>query len=210
MAYIYAYSKEHRDRSQVDPNNQDSVVSKLKKFDPESLIADNAPIIYEIERRRQGGESLVNGEWVRAAVARHENSSRVPSQIANLLQNAARYLVYYGEKSSETKEQALEWIDQAIGKYDPAGRYADILTDSEEEKRIEIAKSIPDLHHIAGAFFRRSETFAEYKDWEQALEAAQVSEALWSTVVASTGNPKHAGNYTKTKEWREKLEKEIS
>src|SRR5688572_3265278 len=56
QAYIYAYSPKHRDRNQVDPSNPNSVVSRLKRINPENITADNAVVIYEIERRRQGGE----------------------------------------------------------------------------------------------------------------------------------------------------------
>ena len=56
LAHIYAYSKKYRDRDEIDPNKTNSVVSRLKERDPENILADNAVIIYEIERKRQGGE----------------------------------------------------------------------------------------------------------------------------------------------------------
>lgn len=210
FCHLYAYSPKHRDRTQIDPNNPNSAVSKLKKLDPENIRADNAVVVYEIERRRQGGEPVVDEEWVRSALERHENRKDSPDLVANILQNAARYLAYFGERSETNKGQAFSWLDRAIMLYDPRGQHASLVSETQRELRADLAAVIPNLHHIAGAFYRRSEAYVEFgdpDDLSKAIAEARIAETLWQAIADSSDNPRHQESLRKAIAWREELEK---
>src|SRR3989344_2153156 len=158
QVYLYAYSPEHRDQKQVDPNNPDSAVSKLLSLDSKNLVALNSMIVYSIEIPRQ---------------------------------------------------EELSWLEETVSLYDKSNehRHKDILSEKDPLKQASMVLRSPNLHHIAGAYFRCSETSKQAGDINKALEFAKNSEQLWTVICNNSPNPAFQKNLTDTGQWIEDLEK---
>lgn len=212
LACLYAYSATHRNPRQLDPSNPSSIVSTLKKLYLDNIVADNAPIIYEIERNRQGGDPIesITPTWVDKAVTHHQNNSPQDHRLANLLQNAARYLCYFGVEESANKNRALDWLEKAIMLYDPQSQYVELLEKMPKENMRVFIETNPNIHHIAGAFFRKSEVFLAFSDHYAAKENAETSLKLWDALVTIFPKNEHyKSSYNKTQEWLKSVNEQI-
>jgi len=213
QVYLYAYSPEHRDQKQVDPNNPDSAVSKLLSLDSKNLVALNSMIVYSIEIPRQGGEPLpsLTSDYLESIVKECLASAGEdsPLQRANIIQNAARLSRQSRKNNSQARQEELSWLEETVSLYDKSNehRHKDILSEKDPLKQASMVLRSPNLHHIAGAYFRCSETSKQAGDINKALEFAKNSEQLWTVICNNSPNPAFQKNLTDTGQWIEDLEK---
>jgi len=170
-------------------------------------------IVYSIEIPRQGGEPLpsLTSDYLESIVKECLASAGEdsPLQRANIIQNAARLSRQSRKNNSQARQEELSWLEETVSLYDKSNehRHKDILSEKDPLKQASMVLRSPNLHHIAGAYFRCSETSKQAGDINKALEFAKNSEQLWTVICNNSPNPAFQKNLTDTGQWIEDLEK---